>query len=1224
MIMFEFHVRKDARNKYKLDENLFTITGDLIISNFRLARILADKINSKRKAEKKFDRLTSAGQLNALGLIHEIFHYIIRIYEEQENPGVFSREVDFLKSQIGENNLDEICLEFIKDFPPLDVYAGKKSPDDYLNGSTGNKSNREIILEELLLLHLENINSAAKNLDELYADEKLTAKTKYKSLLNESEKFFAKEKPFRSENISLISFLKNPITTNPHSLEEQLDFILRKWRVYIFDKFGNRILQSKDLILEELKLYLQFGGGKPTPPVPFYDAEYLRMLRAKLARGETLTDEERRFYYSEYEKFTEDIDWMPKVVMIAKNAFVWLDQLSKKYGRAITTLDQIPDEELDTIARWNFTALWLIGIWERSSASRKIKQLTGNPEAASSAYSLFDYVIANELGGEDAFQNLKARAWQRGIRLASDMVPNHTGIFSKWIVEKPDYFIQSNYSPYPGYTFYGQNLSDDSRVEVRIEDKYYTREDAAVVFQRRDSFTGNVKYIYHGNDGTHMPWNDTAQLNLLKPEVREALIQTIMHVARKFPIIRFDAAMTLTKKHYQRLWFPQPGTGGAIPSRSDYSLTREAFDAAMPNEFWREVVDRINSKMPHTLLLAEAFWLMEGYFVRTLGMHRVYNSAFMHMLMKEENNKYRDLIKNTLDFNPEILKRYVNFMSNPDEETAVNQFGKGDKYFGVAVMMVTLPGLPMFAHGQIEGFSEKYGMEYKRAYYNEFQDDYLIRRHEAEIFPLIQKRYLFSQVSNFEFYDFINEFGSVNDNVFAYSNKSGTERALVIYNNTYERSRGTINYSVKKIDSSSKYHKVQKLAEALGLNYNFKIFYSFKEHKTKLEYLISSREIFENGLTVSLEGFEYKLFIDFREIFDEDGSYENLNNNLRGTGVPSIEAAHKELKLAPLNESLIDLLNPNSIDELKRFCISKESQTSKGKNDFLNPLSQPLLGKLNKFIHEVNRSESIGLDSKKIIENIDRVLKDIKFFFGSFAKWEKEKANSKLISQIKKETGLKNILPINENSVLLFAYLIINETFDLVKDKSKINLFSELLLNKALFEILKSSGTKVDEIYEGITLIKALLTKDKLIIDAKISPLALVIDLIKDKEACEYVLLNEFEGKIYFNKERFEKLLFWIIYLRLISTTERFGKKGQAESKTKKKAEKALTENFLSNDITNSFKLFDKIRTAAENSGYQLIEVKNILAGSTKTGKKGSVRKSKNKTKATKLTRKKN
>ncbi len=86
-------------------------------------------------------------------------------------------------------------------------------------------------------------------------------------------------------------------------------------------------------------------------------------------------------------------------------------------------------------------------------------------------------------------------------------------------------------------------------------------------------------------------------------------------------------------------------------------LTRRQFDEFFPKEFWREVVDRINNEMPDTLLLAEAFWLMEGYFVRTLGMHRVYNSAFMNMMMNEENSKYRELITNTLEFEPEISKK---------------------------------------------------------------------------------------------------------------------------------------------------------------------------------------------------------------------------------------------------------------------------------------------------------------------------------------------------------------------------------------------------------------------------------------------------------------------------------------------------------------------------------------------------------------------------------------
>src|SRR4029079_5783249 len=145
--------------------------------------------------------------------------------------------------------------------------------------------------------------------------------------------------------------------------------------------------------------------------------------------------------------------------------------------------------------------------------------------------------------------------------------------------------------------------------------------------------------------------------------------------------------MVLAKRHVQRLWFPLPGAGGSIPSRADNSMSPEEFEAVLPNGFWREVVDRVAAEVPGTLLLAEAFWLLEGYFVRTLGMHRVYNSAFMHMLRDEDGAGYRKVIKETIEFDPEILKRYVNFMSNPDEKLALQQFGKGDKYFGVATVL---------------------------------------------------------------------------------------------------------------------------------------------------------------------------------------------------------------------------------------------------------------------------------------------------------------------------------------------------------------------------------------------------------------------------------------------------------------------------------------------------------------------------------------------------------
>src|SRR5437867_467236 len=269
---------------------------------------------------------------------------------------------------------------------------------------------------------------------------------------------------------------------------------------------------------------------------------------------------------------------MARTVLIAKNTFVWLDQLSRAYGRAITRLDQIPDEALATLARRGFDALWLIGLWERSRASQRIKRLCGNHEAVASDYSLHDYSIAADLGGAAAYENLRDRARAVGIRLASDMVPNHMGIDSRWVIEHPERFLSLPASPFPAYRFDGPDLSDDGRVEIKIEDHYYDRSDAAVVFRRVDRWTGDPRFVYHGNDGTSFPWNDTAQLDFTKADVREAVIQAILEVARQFSIIRFDAAMTLAKRHFQRLWFPAPGTGGTIPSRAEHGRTPAAFD----------------------------------------------------------------------------------------------------------------------------------------------------------------------------------------------------------------------------------------------------------------------------------------------------------------------------------------------------------------------------------------------------------------------------------------------------------------------------------------------------------------------------------------------------------------------------------------------------------------------------------------------------------------------
>lgn len=866
--IFEFHISRRTRQSYQFDEDLFGTDGRLIFADFKAARRFVDRIYTVS------GRVIPASDIYALGLIDEILHLVIRQYERQ-NPRVMARALEFLQASLGDK-LEDTLIKFTDEFPPTQVYRGQLTIPAYLSGSSKGIGHRQVAIEEMLLINISNQNPAVEPYKEFF-DDSVLRETAYPESIRLLGDYLAKQPRFGSRGTgkgeSLYEMLISPSKASPYSLEGQLQFLLDKWGSILGKDIINRIMRAMDFVREAVIRQSAPGGFRaPTPLLDF--------------RGEP-----------EYERYSLDQDWMPRLVLIAKNSYVWLDQLSKKYQRWIKTLDQVPDEELDLLAARGFTGLWLIGLWERSRASQRIKQRMGQADAVASAYSLDSYEIAGDLGGWEALGNLRSRAWQRGIRLSADMVPNHMGIDSTWVIEHPDRFLATDNLPYPSYTYNSEDLSDDRRVGIILEDHYYNHTDAAVVFKRIDRNTGETRYIYHGNDGTSFPWNDTAQLDYSKPEVREAVIQTILHVARNFPIIRFDAAMTLAKKHIQRLWFPEPGAGGAIPSRAEYGLSKKELDAKIPEEFWREVVDRVAAEVPETLLLAEAFWLMEGYFVRTLGMHRVYNSAFMHMMRDEDNAKYRMAIKNTLEFDPQILKRYVNFMNNPDEKTAVEQFGNGDKYFGVCILLSTLPGLPMFGHGQIEGFREKYGMEFRHAKWEETADEGLIRGHEWKVFPLLHRRYLFADVKHFLLYDFFEPSGSVDENVFAYSNIMGStstnpgERGLIIYHNKYADTRGWIKTSTAVIDKGSGKLIRKSISEGLKLPKNG--YAIFKDYVTHLEYIRPNQELVEKGMYLELGAYQCHAFLDWRFVEGED--WKALNDLLKGAGVESIQAKRDEM-----------------------------------------------------------------------------------------------------------------------------------------------------------------------------------------------------------------------------------------------------------------------------------------------------------------------------------------
>ena len=1180
-IRMEFHVSRAARDEYQFDQTLFSYNGNVIFANFHAARTFAQRMNQRRDVANHPERAVRAGQINAMGLVDEILHHIVAAYRRERNPIVMGQALDWLEQRIGTAELDKTLRKFTQEFPPVSLYRGELSLDEYLDGETGGMSHREAALEEMILLWLANANPAFAPYNELFDETALEKETSYRPIIAGLHDFFAEQPTFGPDNQTLLAMLRAPALASPGSLSGQLAYLRTRWGT-LLGTFLFRLLTSQDLIKEEEKAVF-FGPG-PAQVIEFAGLEL------------------------EPEKFSPDRDWMPSLVLLAKNAYVWLDQLSKKYRRSISTLDQIPDEELETLARFGFTGLWLIGLWERSPASKRIKQLRGNPDAVASAYSLFAYDVAAELGGDAAYQVLRDRAWKFGIRLASDMVPNHMGIDSRWVIEHPSWFVSLDYSPFPAYSFNDPNLSWDERVGIYLEDHYYNNSDAAVVFKRVDFWTGQEKFIYHGNDGTSYPWNDTAQLDYLQTEVREAVIQTIMHVARKFPIIRFDAAMTLAKKHFQRLWYPEPGTGGDIPSRAEHGLTREQFDAAIPVEFWREVVDRVALEQPDTLLLAEAFWLMEGYFVRTLGMHRVYNSAFMNMLRDEKNQEYRLVIKNTLEFDPEILKRYVNFMNNPDEKTAVEQFGKGDKYFGICTMLATLPGLPMFGHGQIEGFTEKYGMEYHRAYWDEIADDYLVERHRREIFPLLRKRYLFAEANDFLLYDFYTPEGSVNEDVFAYSNRAGAERALVIYHNKFASTRGWIRisaaYPVKSDNGDDKILVQKPLGQGLGLRLDGQYYTIFREQVSGLEYIRSSRELHESGLYVELEAYKVQVFVDIREVEDNEWhQYAHLAESLGGRGVPSIDEALKEIFLRSVHTPFRELVNAGQFHWLIDHRAGLEEYPESDLESVLDEVEE----KACALLEEIKEFTEGRGDPDEIAHQIrldTRALLGLTLLENALTPAQIRKVRAALLylcSDIEDTQGAALLEGDLATWGALLGWLFIRRLGSIVEpgDGSQVSRswIDEWLLGKLLGQALADLDLDETQVQRAVSTVRLLVSHQ----DWMAAPMAAPPDMavpkpghkVSSREHAAKVLgawledadvqrrlgINRYQGVLWFNKEAFDEWLWWMYATAVVQ-------------------EAALEKDDpLSQRIAACYAVIRELQKAEEASGYQVEGLVSALAG---------------------------
>jgi hypothetical protein len=520
----------------------------------------------------------------------------------------------------------------------------------------------------------------------------------------------------------------------------------------------------------------------------------------------------------------------------------------------------------------------------------------------------------------------------------------------------------------------------------------------------------------------------------------------------------------------------------------------------------------------------------------------------MNMLKNEENAKYRATIKNTLEFDPEVLKRFVNFMNNPDEETAVAQFGRGDKYFGICTLLVTMPGLPMFGHGQIEGLEEKYGMEYRRSYRNEKPDPYLVDRHEREIFPLMKRRNVFAGSADFCLYDLYAE-GGVNENIFAYSNRFGDERSLVFYNNSYYETAGWIHKSSVAIPQKDGGFRQDNLAQALGLHGEDRFFVLLREQRSDLWFIRSSKDITERGLYVSLKGYEAQVFLDIHEVEDGNGRWARLNMELNGRGVGNLHAAIRNIFLGELYGAFAWLFKPEYLEGLYETFTGKTepgipaalpgeieglfTDLREAALAFINTAALYLNGAGGRYDPFTTEWDHPRIESEAIWEHLSRYLRRF-ILLSPKNSLEPLPADSSLAPFLK-ELG-DQIGTNSRISAYVLGYGVLTLLRPIIGGKTTGTearaLLNHWFLDHKLREIYHTLGIPDDEAYRVTELMKALLsrTSPEQTESYKNGQLgeALILENYEEEDFRRLLGVNLFDDVVWFNKESFEEALTFI------------------------------------------------------------------------------------------------
>jgi hypothetical protein len=340
------------------------------------------------------------------------------------------------------------------------------------------------------------------------------------------------------------------------------------------------------------------------------------------------------------------------------NTRVWLTELAQDLRRP-ATLDDVPDAELDRLAKMGFDWVWFLSVWQTGLAGQRISR--SNPEwrkefnatlpdlreedIPGSGFAITAYTVSESLGGDAALARLRERLRRHDLRLMLDFVPNHTSLDHHWVEEHPGYYIRG------------------SELDLARAPQNYT-------WVKRKG--GDVLLAY-GRDPYFAGWPDTLQLNYGNPELQQAMIGELERIAGQCDGVRCDMAMLVLSDVFESTW----------------SITAQPF--------WPKATESVRRKYPNFQFMAEVYWDRE-WTMQQQGFDYAYDKRLYDRLREGHARPVREHFHAGLDYQDKLAR----FLENHDEPRAATTFAP-DRHAAAAVLTFLSPGLRFFHQGQFEG-----------------------------------------------------------------------------------------------------------------------------------------------------------------------------------------------------------------------------------------------------------------------------------------------------------------------------------------------------------------------------------------------------------------------------------------------------------------------------------------------------------------------------------------